>query len=1339
MFSAKTYLNWIFSIALVVGMGCNGGGFGCGCAGMEPVPDLNNDGIPDWNYIPVDQQVEGGGQVRVSPNGFDTLTSILPGVVNDTLASSPICIPGAELFDAGVASADYCMTNSQPGCSNGCRVNLNIDSIDLSVPDNNSLNIRLQFDANVSVPVDYDIFWVISGSCTINGDIQNVVLDIDLGFGIDGTTGDGDPNDGELTVGVNNINRIDLSGVNLSGCGGIGEIVDGIISFVDTFLNSFIGDLLMPLITNFIDGFVQGFLPSPLGINSIMDLGSLFSGFSPGTRAAMELRGVPGGYVYLEGGGLSLGLITGFNADEDPSTRTTALDSEAALCVPPLEAPDFSLVTPPLPKEVSRGTFRLLPAGSFRGQPENASDLTVGLSETTLDLVGHHVVTSGAMCLGVGTGLIEQLNLGTIGLLVPSLAELGSPEGTDPLLLVLRPQKALDFTIGEGTEASPSMTIHIEDMEVDFYAFLYERYTRGFTLSLTMDAGVNLTFVPDSNADGINDDPGVLPQLVGLATENIELTVLNSEFLREDPATLQEVLPAIFDLALPLLSDGLQPFAIPCFSGFTLTNFSMTKVSTSEDDFLAFAANLGNTCPDTMAALLPDYPHTAARFKEHDQRVAALQAPAPVVTTQAALAEVVTPSADAIRRHLLGAEGGALPRIVIDVPERDALGRPLEHTWSLGAGNDGLLHPFRAGAPLVIEDRAFAIQGRYDITVRSRVVGDWRTLGLGVTIPVTIDSVGPRIHGEQAEVVDGRLRVPATDLISPPETIRFAFGAVTDERPATDWMTDIDVMEAAAVADASKLLKVWAVDQLGNESTGMADMNDIIEFHGQGTGGGCDCDASGGPGGGALLAGLTLVLLFFRRRALRVLPYLAFVVGVGAAPACDCGGSPADTSCEVDEDCADLCLPEQIPICFDGQCVCADDVPYGRIGSHSDMDVTDNGTAWVSAYNSSHGDLMVADWPDQGRIPNQEWEFVDGVPDGPVVLPESEVRGGIFEAGPDVGQYTSIAVKPDNSVAVSYFDVDTASLKFATNTGGAWAIHVVDSGAINGDPELGYEIAGMYTSITVRADDGRPGIAYLAEVSDGAAPRTEVRYAAADTATPTGPESWNVWVVDSIALPPPDPANPDPLPLPNGVGLFIETARLADGSPVVVYYDRINGDLKLARFDAVSAVFSAPVVLDGGDGYDVGWYPSVGVDTNDTLHITYVSATHDDLLYINTADSLPEVVDDGYRIVGTTDDGLPKPEFHFVGDDSAVVMTTQGPVIAYQDATTHELLFAQRNTNGLWEHETVAGGEDPFAGGYGFYVSAQPDSDEVVMSTWVISQPSNEVWVEIFRKLVVIE
>ena len=108
MFSAKNYLNWIFSAVLVVVMGCNGGGFGCGCAGMEPVPDLNNDGVPDWNYIPVDQQVEGGGQLRVSPNGFNTLTSVLLDPTPITADNLDVVLDAGwideETLCAGVAS-----------------------------------------------------------------------------------------------------------------------------------------------------------------------------------------------------------------------------------------------------------------------------------------------------------------------------------------------------------------------------------------------------------------------------------------------------------------------------------------------------------------------------------------------------------------------------------------------------------------------------------------------------------------------------------------------------------------------------------------------------------------------------------------------------------------------------------------------------------------------------------------------------------------------------------------------------------------------------------------------------------------------------------------------------------------------------------------------------------------------------------------------------------------------------------------------------------------------------------------------------------------------------------
>src|SRR6185503_18971913 len=96
-------------------------------------------------------------------------------------------------------------------------------------------------------------------------------------------------------------------------------------------------------------------------------------------------------------------------------------------CVPPIEAPNFA-APPASLSATTRGTFTLQPAEEFLGTPEPAADVVLGISETTLDLAGHHAVTSGMMCLGVGTRSIAQLNLGTFSLLVPSLSSLGESE-----------------------------------------------------------------------------------------------------------------------------------------------------------------------------------------------------------------------------------------------------------------------------------------------------------------------------------------------------------------------------------------------------------------------------------------------------------------------------------------------------------------------------------------------------------------------------------------------------------------------------------------------------------------------------------------------------------------------------------------------------------------------------------------------------------------------------------------------------------------------------------------------------------------------------------------------
>ena len=80
-----------------------------------------------------------------------------------------------------------------------------------------------------------------------------------------------------------------------------------------------------------------------------------------------------------------------------------------------------------------------------------------------------------------------------------------------------------------------------------------------------------------------------------------------------------------------------------------------------------------------------------------------------------------------------------------------------------------------------------------------------------------------------------------------------------------------------------------------------------------------------------------------------------------------------------------------------------------------------------------------------------------------------------------------------------------------------------------------------------------------------------------------------------------------------------------------------------------------------------------------------------------------------------------------------------GPMVVYQDATTQEMLLAQRQTDGTWVPVKVAGATDPWPGAYGFFASAAVTSTDIVMSTWVINQPEDDNWVEVFTKPTVIQ
>ncbi|HET9627444.1 MAG TPA: hypothetical protein VFP84_39065, partial [Kofleriaceae bacterium] len=1267
--------------------------------------------------LPASQTIEGGAQLRVTPHGFTTLTSLVPGLLGDQLTAG-ICLPAGS-----IGPIDYCSGNHD-GCVNGCRVfptlKTGAQGVSVTPSTNNTLNIHVAASAKVALVVSF-----LGASCTINATVSDLSGDVPVALGTNATTG-------ELTITPGAINNFQLSNPDLKDC----SFISSVASFIIDLFHGTVSDAIEGAIGPAIQNLLPSFLPNPLGLVGRMDVSQLLAGLLPVTGAHLEARLVPGGYAQVANGGLNLGLITGINADANPATRAAGQDSEPSACVPPLAAPRLGAAPFGL-NTTARQTFSLPPAGAFTGAqepPAANADVAFGISEATLGLLGHHIVTSGALCLGVGTSFVSQLNLGTFSILVPSLADVASGTGNDPLLLVTRPQRALSFTIGDNTEASPAISIGVEHLEADLYAFLYERYVRVFTLDLTLNAGVNLEFEQAAGGPTM-----IKPVLVGLSPQNVQVTVLNSDFVREPAAQLQAVLPTVFSLVLPLLGD-LPEIAVPPLASFEIDNLAIQHVRGGTENFLEVYGSLAASQALRRAA------SRNPAFNGALSSLATRPSFAAPSTGRARVGNIDTP-APADVRAALQHTGGGLPRVTFDVDRIDDSGRELEWTYQI---NGGLWRPWQAGA-LVVEDLAFAWQGKYTIGVKSRVKGDYHTVSATQQFPVIIDSVAPRIAVDKAAWNGDSFEVPAFDIVSGHE-LSYAFGRPGAAHPESPWMqgdkAQLGRDAASAYADADGKVAVFVKDEAGNTATAL-----VTPGVAQDQGG---CAVGGAPGAGGLVLVLVVGGLVLGRRRRGLGAGSAAIGAVGALllvvqPAC--GGKNGDKGdddqppggqCEMDSDCAMPCPAGQINFCSDHACACSDDVPVGRVGSYSDVAVAPDGTtAWVSAYSESHGDLVVAQVSTTSadtKVADGGWEWVDGVPAGPIVVPGSTIRGGINAPGADVGMYTSIKVALDGTPIVAYFDRDAGSLKLAQRINGAWQSHVVDAGAGPLDGATG-SVVGMYTSLTLRGDNGRAGIAYLAHVKDAAGVHAEVRFASAQVDQPAGAGDWLVSVVDSAPVPAADPANPDVFPLAAGLGLFVDSARLPDQSPVVAYYDRAHGQLKLARFNVAAGKFNAPVVLDGSNGVDAGWTPSVAVDTQGNVDVAYVSATTTDSLHFATTKPgvAPSVIDSGLRTDGTTVDGLPKPVFHFVGANAKLILPggdLANAYVVYQDATTSELLLGHHNADGTWSHSSVAGATQPYAGGFGFYAAGALGNGQIVMSSFVIDLPdgpgNGDRWVEVF-------
>jgi len=474
----------------------------------------------------------------------------------------------------------------------------------------------------------------------------------------------------------------------------------------------------------------------------------------------------------------------------------------------------------------------------------------------------------------------------------------------------------------------------------------------------------------------------------------------------------------------------------------------------------------------------------------------------------------------------------------------------------------------------------------------------------------------------------------------------------------------------------------------------------VAPFHGQPGASGCACDSSGA---GAVAAApfmlmILMLLLPLRRIAKRArrLGGVIWLAAMACLPGCSCGDAP----------------------CGDSDCL-EGEVPNGGIGRFNSI-AGDDKRVMVATYDTGLGDLVVVDATDPSA---PKYYVVDGIPDDttPTYDP-STYRGGIEDAGPDVGAWTAIGMA-NGKALVAYQDRENKTLMFAREKKpGSWTKYSLDM------PSDAEDI-GQHTAMTIDGSN-HPAIAYLAiGIDDGMNHRsTELRLKRAASAEPddkdwstslittttgtcaglcaagtaciapqaagdpetctattsdcaTACDSGDVCIAGSCTTP---LVAPTVATLASGAGMYVTLNTMPDGRLAATYYDRNRRALVLALESAANSNTFAETVLDTVTPGDRGMWATSVVDGVGTIHIAYQDALGDQVMYTsyNGSVATPEVVDDGTRAGDRT---------HNVGAGAAIYLVNGTPTIAYQDGLKSDVYVATKS-GATWTTTAVAQG-----------------------------------------------
>lgn len=1283
-----TTVRTIQTFLLFFTMACGGGGCG-GCSCVGPIP----------GGFPIEERVENAAQVRLTSSGVQFIEDNIDSLVTLALPGGlEFDIPRTEGSSSGV-DYDICPDSD-------CKARIEISEFELTpeAPNRLQASIRVILDSRDSsgarrhIPVRVRPFILPSATCRLDLDSRRGGREfVGLVANIDFVAETQPARLGYTKVVVSDANLAPSEGIedddlNIGGCSGYAWLLNLFKGTLVGLLEDQVGGILQGAIEDQLctrqgefgcprATFPEGgdttdpdavcrygmstdsaCVPMLLGTDGQGDLGAAFLGsVSPGTHA-------PGQFVLASGGdgeavseGLSLFMYGGFLG----TTRDFATHPAHNPCVPVVDPP-------PLPTIPRAATFRGNSVPGLAADPH----LGIGLSESFLNHAGYGMYDGGLLCIGTGTSLSQQLSTGLFSLLVRSLSDLAFPSADAPIAISLRPQKPPTFEVGSAA-GEPSLTITLDDLQMDFYVWSSERFIRFMTYQSDLSIPINLVAM----------DGEIVPEITEIGAENS--TVTNSDLLREDPAMLADTIQSVLTSFASMFTSGLGGFALPELAGLELQvpEGGIRGINDGGEEFLGIFANL---------AVAP---------------ASAYSAP---VQTELRLGDLH------LDRHAMRIESwkeGALPQLELHIDVEGPEAVEFEYSWRI---DDKMWSPWTREPDMVVEDEVLLFQARHVVEARARVVGERDSVDVTPAFAeVLVDILEPQVI--LTSTPDGT-EVRALDVLTDAELLHMRYRAPGDEW--SDWhlmgapTATLDLVEA----------EVEVRDEAGNIGRST---NAIIRGIPNPAGGDCACTVPGGtdtdPSSLGWLALVGLAMGVRRRRGRRngkgtrsgarrfpLLTLLALSLALGG---CDCGGGtmPPDGD-----------LPDgEIP---DGGLDAADTGPPGPLepgilATYLDMEAAADGTLYLSGYSAGvpggvpYGDLVVGEW----NGTDVDWTIVDGAPDSPVVGDPTGWRGGVRSAGDDVGRWTSLALDGD-TLWVAYQDVTNGALKVATGTlAGGLTSHVVDDEGLTGSHtsivHTGSGLSVSYLTITPAASlPGRPTSSVRVATASGS-PTSAAGWTSTEVASgeiPCRPQycpEGSVCTVDGecamdgagcaedcgsgaacVASACVDVLD-DPWveDHPVAIGLYSRLAITSTGL-ALVYYDRTAGDLYGAAFDGTA--WGTPFLIDGYSrplnpstpldvAGDSGIGASLVVDDAGTWHVTYVDGAEERLRYAQVqagAVTLLETIDDG-----ATDGTAPHPDGrHIVGDDSSVSVTSTGEVrVAYQDATAQRALLARR-VEGAW-------------------------------------------------------